>query len=210
MATYSNGVNGPFQGKLGKAVGYYWKGIPVMRSLPRKRGPKRGKLEKSNQSDFKFLHYWLQPLIDFLRFGFKGYSEHVHAFNAAKSLALKSAFVGEMGARVFDPALVQVSWGDLPLPPGITVSRSGDLELTFNWEVHPTADGKHSMDQVMMLAYDPAKEAVKYVVLGQFRSSGSDKLKLHKKGNYHVYIAFVAADRSRQSNSRYLGCVEIG
>jgi len=209
MATYENGFNGPFKGKLGKAVGYFWKGIPVMRSLPRKRGTKRGKLEKSNQSDFSFLHYWLQPLIEFLKAGFKGYSERVHAFNAAKSLALKNAFVGEMGERVFDPSRVQVSWGDLPLPPGIMVSRSGDFELTFSWETDPKADAGHKLDQVMMLAYDPANENVVYTVLGQFRKNGSDQLKLRKKGSYHIYAAFVAADRSRQSNSVYLGVVEI-
>jgi hypothetical protein len=44
---------------------------------------------------------------------------------------------------------------------------------------------------------------------GQFRSSAVDELKLAqvRKQNYHVYIGFLALDRSSQSNSVYLGKV---
>jgi len=59
----------------------------------------------------------------------------------------------------------------------------------------------------MLLAYDCETGQWNMQLPGQFRSSGADELKLPpvKKQNYHVYIGFIAHDRSRQSNSVYLG-----
>ena len=81
------------------------------------------------------------------------------------------------------------------------------MELEFSWD--SSGPKSHRYDQVMLLAYDDVNRHIQYQLTGQFRSTGSDKLLLTKKGKYHVYVAFVAADRSRQSVSQYLGCIEI-
>ena len=105
-----------------------------MRSRPRKRTKKRGVHEKRNQDKFSQAHYWLQPLLDFVRVGFRCYSPNVEGFNAAKSFCLKNAFTGEPGKQKIDPSRVQVSYGDLPLPSNIKMKRSGDYLLQFNWD----------------------------------------------------------------------------
>jgi hypothetical protein len=63
------------------------------------------------------------------------------------------------------------------------------------------SEGASQYDQAMLLAYDPVRKLKEWNITGQFRSTGSDKLILDEKGSYHVYIGFVAADRSRQSAS---------
>jgi len=90
-------------------------------------------------------------------------------------------------------------------------------ELTFTWEPEEIGYG-YDRDQVMMLAYNCSgyekKVSESYEnITGQFRSAGQDILlipKILKAGTIlHVYIAFIAADRSRQSDSLYLGELTI-
>jgi hypothetical protein len=95
------GLLGSVSGKVGNVVVVDWKGKTFLRESPGERSTKPSELEKSGWSDFAMLHYWLKPILKFLRAGFNGYPGRVHAFNAAKSLALKNAFTGNRGSRVF-------------------------------------------------------------------------------------------------------------
>ncbi|HET6768448.1 MAG TPA: DUF6266 family protein, partial [Chitinophagaceae bacterium] len=205
MARLNSGIYGAISGKLGPVIGSTWKGQPYLKSLPRKRSKKRGVKENQNQNKFSQAHYWLQPLLDYVRIGFHGYSPTVEGFNAAKSFCLKHAFTGEAAGQKIDPSRVQLSYGDLPLPSNIKMKRSGDYFLDFSW------DKKHnsgnSYDQAMLVAYDCETGQKEMQLTGQFRLSGAHRLELPqlKKQNYHIYIAFIAHDRSRQSNSLYLG-----
>jgi hypothetical protein len=147
-----------------------------------------------------------------VRQGFKGYTPTVEGFGAAKSYLLKNA-VEKTGAGIFiNPSLVRVSFGDLPLPDDIRVEKLADDQLVFSWNNDPTAVNKeHQYDQAMLLAYDIEKGEEVYKLTGQFRYTGSDTLSLSDESgkSYHIYIAFTAADRSRQSHSVYLGEISI-
>jgi hypothetical protein len=206
MARFNQGIMGPFSGKLGTAVGASWKGINYMRALPRRRTKKRQEGEALNQNKFATVHYWLQPLLMFLRQGFKGYSPTVEGFNAAKSYNLLNAFVEKEGRYEIDPARILVSYGDLPLPENLRCELVGH-ELQVLWDTKP--GWQYNRDQVMVLAYDNKNRNYAYNRMGEFRKAGRDILELRRPGEYHVYVAFVADDRSRQSNSRYLGTVTV-
>jgi hypothetical protein len=207
MARLTQGALGAINGKLGGMVGATWKGIPYLRSLPGRRSKKRTAKEASNQSKFALIHRWLQPLLVFLREGFKGYSPTVEGFNAAKSYNLRNAFVIVDDKYVVDPSLVLVSHGDLPLADNISCELT-ENELHFSWDTN-LPYGANDYDQVMLLAYRPEQTMDCFKTTGEFRKTGKDMLKLHKAGEYHVYLAFVASDRSRQSNSVYLGKVSL-
>ena len=209
MALLSNSIYGPVSGKLGPVIGATWKGQPYLRIRPRKRGKKRGVKEKQNQNKFSQAHYWLQPMLPFVRIGFQRYSPTVEGFNAAKSFCLKHAFTGEAAEQKIDPSRVQLSYGNLPLPSTIEMKRSGDYSLEFSWD--KKSDGGNNYDQAMLVAYDFETGQKAMQLTGQFRLSGADKLELPqiKKQNYHVYIAFIAHDRSRQSMSLYLGKISM-
>ena len=209
MARLHNGVYGPISGKLGAVIGSTWKGQPYLKMRPRKRGKKRGVKEKLNQDKFSQTHYWLQPLLPYVRIGFQGYSPRVEGFNAAKSFCLKNAFIGEAGQQKIDPSRILLSYGDLPLPSNIKMKRSGDYFLEFSWD--KKYNGGNNYDQAMLLAYDSETGQSVMQLTGQFRLSGADELQLPriKKQNYHIYISFIAHDRSRQSNSVYLGRINV-
>ena len=212
MARFNPGVLGPTSGKVGALVAASWRGQPYLRSLPRIKRRKQkptGDL-KQNRSKFSTLHFWLQPLIDFLRIGFKGYAPLVDGFNAAKSFGLRNAFTGKGDDQILDPSLVRVSHGDLLLPAFINFKQLETYVLEFSWDTTVTWHQSHSHDQVMLLAYDNVHKRARMKLTGQFRQTGKDILELSPMAgySYHVYAAFIAHDRSQQSNSVYLGMID--
>jgi len=193
-------------------VGSSWKGIPYMKKRYKKRTKKITEKEKGNRVKFAMAQSWLKPLIDFVRVGFKGYTPTVEGYIAAKSYLLKNAFEGMAPNQVINPALMKLSYGNLPLSDNITVEKTDDNQLVFSWD-NKYVDDTNFSDQVMLLAYCYRKDhpVVYYTTNGQFRKTGTDTLQLTgEKGlTYHIYFAFSAHDRSRQSDSVYLGTVTI-
>lgn len=205
MAKYTQGINGIFLGKVGTVVGCVWKGIPYMRSKGSPRSRQATEKEVKNRSKFATAHAWLQPLLVFLRTGFAGYSATIEGFNAAKSYNLKNAMID---GQVM-PDLVKVSYGDLPLSDALHVELQED-KLQVNWSTNHLP-GSSEKDQLMLLAYHPESRTAFFEVHGAFRSMGIQLMDTYKEfvgKTIHVYAAFVAADRSRQSDSVYLGAID--
>ncbi|HEY4150702.1 MAG TPA: DUF6266 family protein [Chitinophagaceae bacterium] len=208
MGRLTIGINGPVQGRIGTVIGSSWKGVPYVKGPYKKQTGKAPEGEARNQSKFAMAHYWLKPLKAFLREGFKGYAKLVEGFNAAKSYLLLHAFEGVAPSIAINPALVKVSSGVLPLPGNIVVSKTAAGQLSFTWDT-VAGQVQNSKDQVMMLAYDVEHGKAYYNTLGEMRRAGADTLHTDPTSGktYHVYCAFVAADRSGQSDSVYLGTI---
>jgi hypothetical protein len=152
---------------------------------------------------------WLRSK-EFVREGFKGYSQLSEGFVAAKSYLMKNAMEGEMFDVTINPALVRVSFGDLRLPADITVTLKAGNILEFNWNPDFSGEDINQYDQAMLLIYDIEHEKVHQRKTGEFRKTGKMELELttEKSGHtYHIYFAMAAHDRSRRSNSVYLGTV---
>lgn len=205
MAKFNQGINGPFSGKVGAVVGATWKGIPYMRSKGTRTAPPTDN-EKESRNRFAITHSWLRPLLGFVREGYKNYSNTSFGFNAAKSYVLKNAF--EEQDNVINPALVKLSAGNLPLPADIAAGKSGDKAITFTWDTS-TPDNANAFDQVMLVAYNVEDKKSYWITTGQFRYTGSHTLPVSEGKSYHLYLAFNAVDRTRQSDSVYLGELEM-
>jgi hypothetical protein len=211
MGKLANGINSAFEGKVGSVVGSSWKGIPYIKSAYKKRTKKISEKELANRKKFGMAQYWLKPLLPFVREGFKGFSPTVEGYVAAKSYLLHNCFSGTPPDISIDPSLMKISYGDLPLPANIKVKQGKNGSLQFTWNKVVVA-GTSAQDQVMMLAYDVDNKIAFYNLTGQFRSAGTDALQVDatRGRRYQLYLAFTAADRSRQSDSVYLGELKIG
>jgi hypothetical protein len=118
---------------------------------------------------------------------------------------MKNAMETEKGVTTINPALMKVSFGTLPFSKDIAVKPIDNEQLQFTWDTAPVEQGD-DYDQVMLLAYDIKKEKATYTNAGEFRHRGSATLLMpDSKGSFHIWLAFVAVDRSRQSDSIYLG-----
>lgn len=206
MAKIRNGINGDASGKVGNFVFSSWKGIPYVKAAP-VRNAKFTPKELSNQHNLRESGKWLRPLLEYLRVGYKDYAPTVFGMNAARSYLYSHALNRETGS--IDPSLMLVSYGSLGLPNTVQVDLDSEGKLSFSWSTETDPD-RDPHDQGMLLAYNVEDARPVYNINGQFRKTGQDSLDLsHHHGTYHLYLAFVAPDRSRQSNSRYLGSVTI-
>jgi len=211
MGSFQYGPLGPVKGKVGNIIISSWKGKPYVKSAPGQRTAPLTTKEIANRKKWAMAHAWLKPVTKFVREGFKGYTETVEGFIAAKSYLLKNAFEGDAPDVSINPALVKVSSGELPLPQNIQVTKTGQKELQFTWDTKDI-EFANRYDQVMLLAYD-IKGGYAYTRLtGQLRINGSDTLHIHAELNtvLHIYLAFVSADRQTRSNSLYMGSILIG
>lgn len=208
MARITTGVLGPFIGKVGPVVGSSWYGIPYMKAKYAKRTTKISDKEKQSRTRFAMAHRWLQPVKDVVREGFRNHSLKSRGFNAAKSYLIKNAFEGTDTDFFINPALVKVSSGDLPISTGITVEKSGPDEIKFTWDTEIPANADRA-DQAMLVAYDIKEKKAIFVIHGELRKSGSAIKSVKEGHSYHLYLAFIAHDRSRQSDSVYLGEISI-
>ena len=208
MAIIKNGILGGFRGKAGTVVGYHLNGQDIMRGLANERSKPFTEKELANQQAFGDLQLWLKPLKVFLRVGFQDYAPTFQGFVAAKSYNSKNALVRDDAGAHIDPALALVSFGDQE--PALTASAVSETEnsITFNWE-----GGKcESDDRAMFLVYDIAGGKADYDTGAVKRRMKAGVFKLNEDFSgkaVHVYLAFVAEDRKRRSNSQYLGIVNV-
>lgn len=207
MAVLKNGPNGGFSGKVGSIIGYQLNGQDIIRGLPKKRTKKPSKLEQLNRDRFALTQHWLQPLLGFLRIGFKNYAPTYQGFVAAKSYNSKHALKQkEDGSSYIDPELALLSFGTLTLPQVISMECNGD-EIIVTWSKEGHYQG---IDLAMLVAYIPETKSTSYDMAAGKRFTGIATLPMppnHDGHLVHVYLAFVAFDHSEQSNSYYLGSI---
>jgi hypothetical protein len=203
MARLKSGVLGLVSGKVGELVVSSRNGVPYVKAAYKSRTKKISIKELANRKKFKVAQHFLQPLLHFVRMGFANYSERSYGFIAAKSYLLKHAMEGDSDNPVINPTKIKLSHGSLPLPENIVVSKIEPNTIEFSWEVKPGHGD--SFDQAMMVAYDLEKRKCISFTSGQFRNTGNSRLPVDAGYNYHLYLAFVSADRSSQSDSVYLG-----
>ncbi len=207
MARLVNGINGPIIGKVGTVTGTYRNGKAYIKANNIRRA-KQTPNELIAKERFATAHYFLKPLLDYVREGFK--HQEKKGYNGAKSYTLLNAMEGEPMHSNVNPALVKVSLGDLPLSKDLAV-RYEDEHLIFTWNTEKVERGS-LYDQLMPLAYfiHPTHQRARYQTTGALRKTGTDSLYVGPtKGLvFHVYVAFNAADRSQNSESVYLGTVE--
>lgn len=209
MAKLISGMIGTIKGKAGNIVVSSWKGNPYVKAVSKKRTVEYSIAEKANHSRFGMGHLWLQPILEFVRIGFKNYSPTLEGFGAAFSHLLKYSIEGEKENATVNPALVKVSHGDLALSDGLSVVKNAEGNFVFSWDMD-IPQHTNVRDQIMMLAYNPEEGGGIFMELtGQFRSSGNDILLVstRKRQTYHVYAAFISFDRNRRSHSQYLGVI---
>nr|WP_121271289.1 DUF6266 family protein [Pedobacter schmidteae] len=211
MARVKNGILGGFSGKVGTVVGYNLGQESYIRSRPIRRA-KYTDNELANMARFKLVQDCLSPLKDLLKVGFKGYGTKTGGYRSAVSYTRKVALVADDAGFYIDPALLKVSGGNLPQAASPSVAYESPLKIKFNWNISDVPY-EFSSDQVLLVVYDmEEKTALTCIFNGAFRNAGTQTIELtadYKGKTLHTYIGFVAADRSAQSDSQYLGTVSV-
>ena len=62
MGTYNKGILGPFSGKVGTVIGVTWRGMDIMRSLPKKGNHTPTAIQLLQREKFSFVTDFLTPI----------------------------------------------------------------------------------------------------------------------------------------------------
>ena len=210
MAKIAKGLLGGFSGKIGPLVGYTLYGIDRMRSLPDRTAPPTEN-ELKNRSQFKLVQDTLKPLKELLQIGFNNYGTVSGGTRAAISYNRKFAVKANETGYEIDPEHFKISGGCLPGLTGLSVVQESAEILRFHW--NPVSVPESSgYDQVMLLAIDLKGQQSCYKCPGNFRSAGTDVLRISADllgKEVDVYIGVVSKDRSVQSHSQYVGRIKL-
>lgn len=85
MATYKNGINGAFSGKVGSVVGATCRGITYFRSLPETTNAPTDK-QINQRLKFALVMGWLQPLLNIINIGYQVLAGYKTPMNRGVSL----------------------------------------------------------------------------------------------------------------------------
>ena len=209
MGLAKNGNFGGISGKVGNAISYELNGQQVVRTVGERPKKKPTQKEKVNRDRFAKLQAWLQPLLPFLRVGFKNYAPTFQGFVAAKSYNAGRVFSQQTnGESIIDPSLAFVSHGSLTRPQNMALLHEGN-NIVVTWGQSGHYDGH---DVVMVVAYIPNTGLVlgDTSIAKRYMGRAVVPIEYAKAGDeIHVYLAFVAYDQTAQSNSQYLGMITV-
>ncbi|SMC74641.1 DUF6266 family protein [Pedobacter africanus] len=206
-----NGLTGHIKGKVGNLVFYTINGKQVTRTIGKTTKPPTEK-QKQTHAEMAAINKFLKPVLEFISLGFalKAINTGKNAFNLALGYNKKYALQGNCADGIsIDYEKVLLTQGSLCPPLNAAVSP-GPQGLNFTWEVQQGTEWPETTDQVMLLAYFPELQKAVYVLAGASRIKGADVLPLQPAlltAHMEVYIAFIAADRKKISDSMYLGKV---
>ncbi|MDB5019013.1 MAG: hypothetical protein JWQ28_140 [Pedobacter sp.] len=208
MGIAKYGILGPVSGKVGNLVFYVSKGKACIRTAGTRLAPLTP-AELINTNKMAVLMSFFKHVKPFIKLGFAEGLAHsnYNYHNAATSYNKKNALALINGK-------VELAYNRIRLSNGTGLEAEQALvklvgnELHFSWKHQEENDWDTGSDQVMIMAFFPDENLAIYEVAGAKRKAGFDILPLHASlvgKRMELYIAFIAQDRQRVSNSLYLG-----
>jgi len=211
MGKMRNGINGPFTGKVGPAVGTTWMGKPVLRSMPSSRTKPFSPKELQQQAKFSMMSGFLQPVISLLNVTFKAVAVGMTGFNKGFSYNVKNAISGIHPELRIDYNMVLLGRGELPnvVSPEVVSPSIGKLE--FRWTDNSGKGKALATDKAFAAAYCEELKDWEYRLDLAARSDGICVLDLTQFSGKAVqtYIGFISANGKEVTDTVFTGLVNM-
>ncbi len=205
MGKIKDGITGPFSGKVGPVVGATWRGIPVMRSLPKKRTKPYSPKEIQQQAKFALISGFLGPVIPLVHQTFIPATPKQTGYNLAFSYNVKNAITGVHPDLKIDFSMVLLGRGDLPNANSPTVSSSSPGKVDFIWTDNSGKGIALPTDQGLRGGLPRRTESVDpHAVDLAPRSAGActiDAQRFHRQSPLQTSIGFISADKKNVSDT---------
>lgn len=207
MGRIKKGILGGFHGTVGTVVGASWKGIAYMRSKAESVKNPRTEGQVKQRNRFATTLFFLQPITQYVRIGFRTYANMQSAFNAAMAYNIANAITGDYPNFELDYSKALVSRGQLtPVEEVSATAITSGIEIT--WTDNSGSGEAQSTDLAMPLLFNKSKQEAVFNTAANQRSEGATTLNVPADwtGNeVEVYLGFVSADGKSVANSEYLG-----
>lgn len=219
MAKLPIGILGPVSGKVGNVVGGSWRGIDYLRSMPANVTNPRTEAQLSQRGKFVLMVRFLQPVLEYVRIGFKPYAQKMSTYNAAMSYNMRNALEGKFPDYTIRYEDVLLSRGNLRPVSNLTLAEPNALELQVNWDDNSGMMSASSTDRIMLLVYNLEDRDAFFDLNAGTRGDGQSVITL--PSNYsgkevHVWLSLtnlpgmiLAGDKNSMSNSAYAGSITL-
>lgn len=208
MGKIAQGILGGLSGKVGNVIGGNWKGIDYLRIKPSSVANPRTDGQVNQRNKFTVALEFLQPNLPFIHKGYKNYAIKMTQFNAAMSYVLNNAITGVEPNFIVDYPTALLSRGNLSGVLNPTTDLATPGEVTFNWDDNSAEGNANTTDKAMLLVYNPLKKESISQLEGADRTVGTETVFIpstYAGDTVELFMAFIAAEGSRVSNSVYLG-----
>jgi len=211
MGKLLNGINGPFSGKVGTAVGDMWKGLPVIRAKPRRRTSGFSPPGITAAGEILAHERIPETLIPLLNQTFRPEAAHLTGYNKAFSYNVKNAITGVHPELAIDYPVVLLGKGDLPNTVSPSATSSVADSLDFNWTDNSGKGRALATDQAFAAAYNEELKQWEYSLNLATRSAGSCTMNIKWiSGNpLQTYLGFISADGKEITDTVYTGLVSL-
>lgn len=219
MAKLPIGILGPVSGKVGNVVGGSWRGIDYLRSMPANVTNPRTEAQLSQRGKFVLMVRFLQPVLEYVRIGFKPHARQMSTYNAAMSYNMRNALEGTFPDYTIRYEDVLLSRGNLRPVSNLTLAEPNALELQVNWDDNSTMANALSTDRVMLLVYNLEERDAFFDLNAGTRGDGQSLITLppnYSGKEVHVWLSLtnlpgmiLAGDKNSMSNSVYAGSITL-
>jgi hypothetical protein len=211
MATYENGVNGNFRGKVGSVIGSKWKGLNYIKGISNKKKTDTPTEAQVNQREKirlvgKFLHI-MNPVVS-LGFNQK---ENTTAYNEATAYLFKNALNKSTSPCSIRYDRVLLTRGEYPNDDNLKATAGPSGTVVFTWDDITGVGAAAATDQVVLVAYCPARQQMSYISVGIARCDRTAMLdvSLFKGQTVETYLSFRSKDGTEISSGVYTGQVTV-
>lgn len=208
MGTIKKGILGGFSGKVGTVIGSSWRGLDVMRSLPKQSKAVPTEEQAIQRLRFGLIMGFLSPFKAIIEKAYGATEGAKSKFNLCTSYHLKEAVVGTAPDFSIDYSKVVLTKGELLGPKAAEAAAGKAGEIVFTWENHEGAGLAATNDKVLMVLYSDAKKLAQAIESNVERSGLKAKIALPASftgETFHCWLGFLSADGKRSSTSVYLG-----
>lgn len=219
MGKIKQGVYGSVSGKIGNLIGATWRGIDYLRIMPASVHNPRTPAQTNQRAKFLLALRFIQPLLGFIKIGYKGYAVGMSAYNAAMSHLLKNAVIGEYPDVEIAFSQVLVSRGTLRGVAAVTATSPEARKIVVTWEDNSELDEANPSDNAMLVVYNGEKVDVARSLEAGVRSDGQAEItvpSVYVGDTVQVFLAFSSSNdhfssgtRDTISNSVYAGQVVV-
>ena len=211
MGTIKQGINGPFSGGVGEAVGSSWNGISYIRSYAAKISNPRTDPQQDHRQKIAVTMKFLKTLKVFLRIGFKNYADKMTEINAAMSWNYHNALQGSYPNNAIDYAKALLTHGLLPAALNPKVSFIAGA-IRFTWDDNSGEAGASGLDKTLLVVYNPLKQQA--LTANELATRAEKSQTINVPDSFtgdlvHCYIGFITAEGADLSDSQYAGAVII-
>lgn len=158
MGIMDKGAFGGFRKKVGNISGSFWRGLNVIKTLPRKSNKPPTQTQVDQRNKFSLVTSFLSYLSEIIDTCYKNGSMNNSPMNELVAYHIKEAVTGVSPNFTIDYTKLKFSNGKLTNPSRLTVDTTAVGKIDFNW----TADGadskyKDATDVINIMGYNAAK-----------------------------------------------------